>query len=76
MIYQGLDRVLGTITKMCVVRALMQLDSPVPGGEAKRLTGVRSADALWTGLDELNGGAGQPRCAAPPVVVPTYCQLD
>jgi uncharacterized protein len=54
MIYHGLDSLLGTTTKVRVLRALMQLDSPVSGGEAKRLAGVRSADALWTALDELS----------------------
>jgi hypothetical protein len=53
MLYHVLDRLLGTTTKVRMLRALLLLDSPVSGSEAQRLAGVRSADSMWTALDEL-----------------------
>jgi predicted nucleotidyltransferase len=55
MLFHVLDALLGTTTKVRVLRALIQLDSPVSGNEAQRLSRVRSADSMWTALDELTG---------------------
>jgi predicted nucleotidyltransferase len=54
MLFDVLDVLLGTTTKVRVLRALMQLTSPVSGNEAKRLAGVRSAESMWKALDELS----------------------
>ena len=54
MLFYVLDELLGTATKMRVLRVLLQLDSPVSGKEAKRLARVRSAASMWTALDELS----------------------
>ena len=54
MLFHLLDRLLGTTTKVRLLRALLRLDSPVSGNEAKRLAGVRSADSMWSALDELS----------------------
>jgi len=54
MLFHVLDSLLGTTTKVRVLRALMQLDSPVSGNEAQRLARVRSADSMWTALEELS----------------------
>jgi predicted nucleotidyltransferase len=54
MLFHLLDSLLGTTTKVRVLRALVRLDSPVSGNEAQRLAGVRSADSLWKALDELS----------------------
>lgn len=54
MIFHVLDALLGTTTKVRVLRALMRLDSPVSGNEAQRLARVRSADGMWTALNDLS----------------------
>jgi hypothetical protein len=54
MLFNILDALLGTTTKVRVLRALLPLDSPVSGNEAQRLAGVRSAGSLWAALDELS----------------------
>jgi len=54
MLFHVLDSLLGTTTKVRVLRALMQLDSPVSGNEAQRLARVRSANGMWTALGELS----------------------
>jgi hypothetical protein len=48
-----LDAVLGTTTKVRILRALLRLTSPASGTEARRLAGVRSVKAMWASLDEL-----------------------
>jgi predicted nucleotidyltransferase len=53
VLYRALDAVLGTTTKVRVLRALIPLDSPVSGNEAQRLAGVRSSAGTWNALDEL-----------------------
>lgn len=53
MLFHLLDAMLGTTTKVRVLRALLQLGSPVSGSEARRLARVRSADSMWASLDEL-----------------------
>jgi predicted nucleotidyltransferase len=54
MLFHVLDALLGTTTKVRVLRALMRLDSPVSGNEAQRLARVRSADSMWKALDDLS----------------------
>jgi predicted nucleotidyltransferase len=54
MLFHLLDALLGTTTKVRVLRTLLSLTSPVSGSEAQRLAGVRSADSMWTALDELS----------------------
>lgn len=54
MLFNVLDALLGTTTKVRVLRALLPLDSPVSGNEAQRLAGVRSAGSMWAALDELS----------------------
>jgi predicted nucleotidyltransferase len=53
MLFHVLDALLGTSTKVRVLRALIHLDSPVSGSEAQRLSRVRSANSMWAALDEL-----------------------
>lgn len=53
MLAHVLDAVLGTTTKVRILRALLRLTSPASGTEARRLAGVRSVKAMWTSLDEL-----------------------
>jgi predicted nucleotidyltransferase len=48
-----LDAVLGTTTKVRILRALLRLTSPASGTEARGLAGVRSVKAMWASLDEL-----------------------
>jgi predicted nucleotidyltransferase len=48
-----LDAVLGTTTKVRILRTLLPLTSPVSGTEARRLARVRSVKAMWASLDEL-----------------------
>lgn len=54
MLFHLLDALLGTTTKVRVLRTLLNLTSPVSGSEAQRLAGVRSSDSMWTALDELS----------------------
>lgn len=54
MLFHLLDALLGTTTKVRVLRTLLSLNSPVSGSEAQRLAGVRSADSMWTALNELS----------------------
>lgn len=53
MLFHMLDALLGTTTKVRVLRALIQLDSVVSGSEAQRLARVRSAESMWAVLNEL-----------------------
>lgn len=53
MPFQNLDLILGTQTKVQLLRALAQLTSPVSGREAQRLAGVRSTSAGGRALDDL-----------------------
>ncbi len=53
MLFHLLDALLGTTTKVRVLRALFPLTSPVSGSEARRLARVRSAESMWASLDEL-----------------------
>ncbi len=53
MLAQVLDAVLGTTTKVRILRTLLPLSSPVSGTEARRLAGVRSVKAMWASLEEL-----------------------
>jgi predicted nucleotidyltransferase len=48
-----LDAVLGTTTKVRILRTLLPLTSPVSGTEARRLARVRSVKAMWASLEEL-----------------------
>ncbi len=54
MLFHLLDALLGTTTKVRVLRTLLGLTAPVSGSEAQRLAGVRSADSMWRALDELS----------------------
>ena len=53
MLYQVLNEVLGTTTKVRLLRVLLRLGSPVSAREAQRLAGVRSAQALGQALTDL-----------------------
>lgn len=53
MLFRPLDAVLGTTTKVRILRSLLPLDSPVTGREAQRLAGVRSTVGAMTALNEL-----------------------
>ena len=53
MLLRTLDAVLGSTTKIRILRALMPLRSPVSGGEARTLAGVRSKNGMQRALDEL-----------------------
>lgn len=53
MLYRTLDAVLGSMTKIRILRALMPLRSPVSGNEARMLAGVRSKNGMRTALDDL-----------------------
>jgi len=53
MLYQALDEVLGTTTKVRLLRVLLRLGSPVSAREAQRLAGVRSSQALGQALAQL-----------------------
>jgi predicted nucleotidyltransferase len=53
MLFRPLDAILGTTTKIQILRALLPLDSPVTGREAQRLAGVRSTVGAMTALNEL-----------------------
>jgi predicted nucleotidyltransferase len=48
-----LDAVLGTTTKVRILRALLPLTSVVSGTEARRLAQVRSVNAMWSALDDF-----------------------
>jgi predicted nucleotidyltransferase len=48
-----LDAVLGTTTKVRILRTLLPLTSVVTGTEARRLARVRSVKAMWSSLEEL-----------------------
>jgi predicted nucleotidyltransferase len=53
MLVHVLDAMLGTTTKVRILRALLRLTSPASGTEARGLAGVRSVKAMWTSLAEL-----------------------
>ena len=53
MLAHVLDAVLGTTTKVRILRTLLPLTSPVSGTEARRLARVRSVKAMWASLEEL-----------------------
>lgn len=53
MLFHVLDAVLGTTTRVRILRALLPLTSVVSGTEARRLARVRSVNAMWSSLDEL-----------------------
>ncbi|HEX8359596.1 MAG TPA: nucleotidyltransferase domain-containing protein [Longimicrobium sp.] len=53
MLFRTLDAILGTTTKVQMLRSLLPLDSPVTGREARRLAGVRSTVGAMTALNEL-----------------------
>lgn len=53
MLFHTLDAVLGTTTKVRILRTLLPLTSPVSGTEARRLARVRSVKAMWASLEEL-----------------------
>lgn len=55
MLFDILDAVLGTTTKVRLLRVLLRLEFPVSAREAQRLAGVRSSDALKGALAELEG---------------------
>lgn len=53
MLLRTLDEVLGSTTKVRILRALMPLRSPVSSNEARRLAGVRSKNGMRVALDQL-----------------------
>lgn len=53
MLFNTLDHVLGTQTKVQILRALSELASPVSGNKARRLAGVRSVSGAGQALDDL-----------------------
>jgi predicted nucleotidyltransferase len=53
MLFRILDEILGSRTKVRLLRALFPLDEPVTGREARRLARVRSVSAAGQALDEL-----------------------
>lgn len=53
MLFRTLDEVLGSATKVRVLRALMTLGSAVSGNEARLLAGVLSKSGMRSALDDL-----------------------
>lgn len=53
MLFRTLDAVLGSTTKVRLLRALMPLTSPVSGHEARMLAGVRSQSGVRVALNDL-----------------------
>lgn len=53
MLFRALDNVLGSTTKIRILRALMPLRSPVSGNEARMLAGVRSKNGMQAALNDL-----------------------
>lgn len=53
MLAHVLDAVLGTTTKVRILRTLLPLTSVVSGTEARRLAQVRSVNAMWSSLEDL-----------------------
>jgi uncharacterized protein len=53
MLFRTLDQVLGSATKVRVVRALMSVGGPVSGNEARLLAGVQSKSGMQAALDAL-----------------------
>lgn len=53
MLFHVLDAVLGTTTKVRILRTLLPLTSVVSGTEARRLARVRSVKAMWSSLEDL-----------------------
>jgi predicted nucleotidyltransferase len=53
MLFKTLDEVLGSTTKVRILRALMPLASPVSGHEARMLAGVRSQSGVRVALKDL-----------------------
>jgi predicted nucleotidyltransferase len=54
MLFRTLDQVLGSATKVRVLRALMTLGSAVSGNEARLLAGVQSKSGMRSALDDLS----------------------
>lgn len=54
MLLRPLDQILGTTTKVRILRALFPLDDVVSGREVERLAGVTSRSALSGALDHLS----------------------
>lgn len=53
MLFRTLDQVLGSTTKVRILRALMPLQSPISANEARTLAGVRSQNGMRAALDGL-----------------------
>lgn len=53
MLFHALDAVLGSTTKVRIVRALIPLSSPVSGNEVRALARIRSKSGLKTALNDL-----------------------
>jgi predicted nucleotidyltransferase len=53
MLFRTIDHILGTRTKVQLLRALVQLDSPVSGREAQRLAGIKSVSGAGHAFDDL-----------------------
>lgn len=53
MLFRTLDGILGSATKVRILRALMPLATAVSGNEARLLAGVQSKSGMWTALDDL-----------------------
>ena len=53
MLAHVLDAILGTTTKVRILRTLFASGSAATGNEARRLARVRSVRAMWAALDEL-----------------------
>lgn len=53
MLFRTLDEVLGSTTKVRILRALMPLTAPVSGHEARTLAGVRSQSGVRVALNDL-----------------------
>ena len=53
MLFRTLDAVLGSATKVRILRALITLGSPVSGNEARLLAGVQSKSGMQSALNDL-----------------------
>jgi predicted nucleotidyltransferase len=53
MLFRTLDAVLGSTTKIRILRALLPLTSPVSGNEVQFLAGIRSVSGLRAALRDL-----------------------
>ncbi|MDB4949340.1 MAG: hypothetical protein JWM27_1989 [Gemmatimonadetes bacterium] len=54
MLVRPLNAILGSVTKVQILRALLPLTSPASGRETQRLAGIRSKGALQSALNDLS----------------------